>query len=172
MCTYVNAPRHSFHVLHYVHAPRRVPHLINHVNQRGWRRPCATPFTSSNVDVCAYVCMYTRHSRHWMLMTSTTSPVYSHGMTWMCVCVRMYVCHAYACPTYESCHVNAPRHLYEMPHENESCHSCEWVMSLMWMSRVNELWHWFVSQIWMSHVTYPNESCCTYECAHVNTSCH
>jgi len=49
---------------------------------------------------------------------------------------------------------------------NESCHTCEWVMSHMWMGQVthmNESCHtceWVKSHIWMSHVAYTNESCC------------
>ena len=54
-------------------------------------------------------------------------------------------------------------------HMNESCHTCEWVMSHIWMSHVthvNESCHiceWVMSHIWMSHVTHVNESCHTYE---------
>ena len=74
---------------------------------------------------------------------------------------------------------------------NESCHTYEWVMSLMshiWMSHVthmNESWHtheWFMSHIWMSHGAHINESCHTYEwvmshlwlshVTHMNESCH
>jgi len=42
----------------------------------------------------------------------------------------------------------------------ESCHTCEWVVSHMWMSRVthvNESCHaceWVISRMWMSHVTH------------------
>ena len=42
-------------------------------------------------------------------------------------------------------------------HMNESCHTCEWVMSHIWMSRVthmNESCHtyeWLMSHMWMSH---------------------
>ena len=52
---------------------------------------------------------------------------------------------------------------------NELCHTCEGVMSHMWMSHVthmNESCHtyeWVMSHIWMSHVTHMNESCHTYE---------
>jgi len=44
---------------------------------------------------------------------------------------------------------------------NESCHTCEWGRSHVWMRRVthmNESCH-----KWMSHVTHMNESCHTYE---------
>ena len=52
---------------------------------------------------------------------------------------------------------------------NESCHAYEWAMSCIWMSnvtRMNESCHaceWVMSRIWMSHVTHMNESCHTYE---------
>ena len=74
-------------------------------------------------------------------------------------------------------------------HMNESCHTCEWVTSHMWMSHlthmnashiatsqvnvthinesvtlINESSHTYqlvMSHIWMSHVTYLNESCHT-----------
>jgi len=73
-------------------------------------------------------------------------------------------------------------------HMNESWHTCEWVLSLIWMSHVthvNESCHtceWFLSLIWMSHVTHVNESCHTCEWVlsliwmshdtHANESCH
>jgi len=58
---------------------------------------------------------------------------------------------------------------------NESCCTYEWVMSHIWMW----LWHeqvktaWKLkatcecgmSHIWMSHVSYMNESCCSCECS-------
>jgi len=69
-----------------------------------------------------------------------------------------------------------------------SSHTCEWVMSHIWMSHVthmNESCHtseWVMSHIWMSHVTHLNESCHTYEWVmshiwmsrviHLNESCH
>ena len=71
---------------------------------------------------------------------------------------------------------------------NESCHTYEWVMSRIWMSRVthmNESCHTrecVTSHKWMSHVTHTNESCHTYEsvmshiwmshATHMNETCH
>ena len=52
---------------------------------------------------------------------------------------------------------------------NESCHTCEWVMSHIWMSHVthmNESCHtyeWVMSHVWISHVTHMNESCHTVQ---------
>jgi len=48
---------------------------------------------------------------------------------------------------------------------NESCHTCEWVMSHMWMSHVTRV---NGSCMWMSHVTRVNDSCH----ARMNESCH
>ena len=51
----------------------------------------------------------------------------------------------------------------DFTHGNESCHTCEWVMSHMWMSHIthmNERCHtceWVMSHMWMSHVTHANE---------------
>ena len=75
---------------------------------------------------------------------------------------------------------------------NESCHTYEWVMSHILMSRVPQyewvMWHiWFINQVNcpskdLSHVTHMNESCHTYEwvmshiwmshVTHMNASCH
>jgi len=52
---------------------------------------------------------------------------------------------------------------------NESCHTHEWVMSLMWLSQVthmNEWRHendWAVSHIWIGHRTHVDESCPTHQ---------
>ena len=46
----------------------------------------------------------------------------------------------------------------------ESCHTYEWVMSHIWMSRVTHMteschtYEWVVSHIWLSHVAHMNES--------------
>jgi len=72
-----------------------------------------------------------------------------------------------------------------MSHVNESCHACEWVMSLMWMSNVTHVWQswgtsislvawrrghepchaceWDLSRTWMRHVKHVNESCHEFE---------
>jgi len=42
-------------------------------------------------------------------------------------------------------------------HLNESCHTSEWVMSLIWRSHVTH--PWVMSHFWMSHVTHLKESC-------------
>jgi len=58
---------------------------------------------------------------------------------------------------------------------NESCPTCKWVMSHIWMSHVthmNESCHtyeWVMSHIWMSHVTHMNESCPVYHWAMLHT---
>jgi len=73
---------------------------------------------------------------------------------------------------------------------SESCHTCEWVMSHVWMSPVrNDRVRW-VSRVWIRHmsgmlisyVTRMNESCHTYEwvmshvwmglVTHISESCH
>jgi len=59
-------------------------------------------------------------------------------------------------------------HTYECTHVNESCHTCGWAMSHVWMSHVNhvnESCHackWVMSHMWKSHVTHMNESCHTH----------
>jgi hypothetical protein len=53
--------------------------------------------------------------------------------------------------------------------EIEVCHTCEWVVSHVWMShvsRVNESCHtyeWVMSHVWMSQVTHMNEWFHAYE---------
>jgi len=86
-----------------------------------------------------------------------------------------------SCPMYEgvmSTHESVMSHMWttwvapcnshiwmsHVTHENESCHTYEWVMSHMLMSHVthmNESRH-----IWTSHVTCMRESC-----LHMNESC-
>jgi len=73
----------------------------------------------------------------------------------------------------ESCHsyewVMSLIWMSHVTHMNESCHSYEWVMSLIWMSHVPHIrkschtYEWVMSLIWMSHVTHMNESCHSYE---------
>ena len=59
-------------------------------------------------------------------------------------------------------------HYRELKVQNEY-HTCEWVMSHIWMSHithVNESYHtceWVISRMWMSHITHMNESCHTCE---------
>jgi len=71
---------------------------------------------------------------------------------------------------------------------DESCLTCEGVMSHIWMSHfiyMNESCHTYervMSHIWMSHVTHMNESCHTYgwvtshiwmsHVTHINETCH
>ena len=57
------------------------------------------------------------------------------------------------------------------PHStmNETCHTCEWVMSHIrtrYVTRTHESCHtheWIMSHPWMSHVTHTNESCHTHD---------
>jgi len=51
---------------------------------------------------------------------------------------------------------------------HESCHTYEWVMSHVWMSHMGRV----MSHVWMSHVTRMNESCHTYEGVMSHVSCH
>ena len=67
----------------------------------------------------------------------------------------------------ESCHtcewVMSHMWMSHVTHDNESCHTCEWVMSL---THVDESCHtcaWVMSHMTMSHVTHVNESCHTCE---------
>jgi len=62
-------------------------------------------------------------------------------------------------------------------HMDESHHTCEWVMSHIWMSHVTRMKEmcqkeWVMSHIGMSHVTHMNELCRTYEwvMSHIWTS--
>jgi len=61
-------------------------------------------------------------------------------------------------------------------HANESCHTCEWVMSRMrHVSHVNESCHtceWGMSHMWMRHVTHVNEArhTCEWVLSHMWTS--
>ena len=63
-------------------------------------------------------------------------------------------------------------------HANESCYTYEWVMSHIWMSHVthmNDSCHtceWVMAHVWMSHVTHMNESChtCGWVMSHIWTS--
>ena len=71
---------------------------------------------------------------------------------------------------------------------NESCHTCDWVMSHMWLSHVTHviesfpLWNGVMSHVWRSQVTRMKESCNTYEgvmshirmnhVTHTKESCH
>jgi len=64
---------------------------------------------------------------------------------------------------------------------DESCHTREWVMSCIWMSRVTHInescptYEWVLSHIWMSHVMHTSKSCHTHGMSHVthiNGSCH
>jgi len=71
---------------------------------------------------------------------------------------------------------------------NESCHTNEWVVTHIWMSRVthmNESCHtyeWLTSPVCMNHVTHMIQSCRAYECVmqhiqmshttHRNELCH
>jgi len=54
---------------------------------------------------------------------------------------------------------------------NESCRTCEWVMSHMWMSHVSHVnescrtCEWVMSHMWMSHVSHVNESCLSTDIA-------
>jgi len=62
-----------------------------------------------------------------------------------------------------------------VPHVNESCHTCEWLMSHIWLSHFTHEWH-----VWISHVTHMNESRHTHKwvmshtwASHVShMSCH
>jgi len=67
---------------------------------------------------------------------------------------------------------------------NESCHTCEWVMSHVWMShvtRVNESCHtceWVMSHVWMRlvtywkcHVTHTNVICTGWEWVMLHIYC-
>ena len=53
---------------------------------------------------------------------------------------------------------------------NESCHTCEWVMSHIWMSDITQVVlftatatsTWKARHTWMSYVTHVNESCHTW----------
>jgi len=55
---------------------------------------------------------------------------------------------------------------------NETCHTCEWVMSYIWMSKVthmNETYHtyeWARSHMWMSYITH----LCSHRHLHTSTS--
>jgi len=71
---------------------------------------------------------------------------------------------------------------------NESCHTYEWVMSHIWMSRVTHTnkayrtYGWGTSQMWMKHVAHMDESRHAYEwvmthiwrrhVTHMNDPCH
>jgi len=52
---------------------------------------------------------------------------------------------------------------------SESCHTCDWVMSHMWVSHVthvSESCHtceWVMSHMWVTHVTHVSDSCETSE---------
>jgi len=74
-------------------------------------------------------------------------------------------------------------------HMNESCHTCERVMSHIWFSHgtrdpwhvmqfffyntpvtSHDIWHeWVMSHVWMSHLTYTNQSRHTMPCAFSKT---
>ena len=48
---------------------------------------------------------------------------------------------------------------------NESCHTCAWVMSHMWMCHVTRMNEWIIPQMWMSHTSHTkrvDKSCPTW----------
>ena len=69
-------------------------------------------------------------------------------------------------------------HEWAMSHVNGSCQlwmshvTCKWVNSTM--NKPCHTCEWVMSHIWISHVTHMNESCHTYEwvMSHINESCH
>jgi len=76
--------------------------------------------------------------------------------------VMVHICYTYKTKNFLCIYI---RH----QNRNELCHTCEWVMSHIWMSHVTHIkeschtYERVMSQIWKSHVTYMNESCHTYE---------
>jgi len=47
-------------------------------------------------------------------------------------------------------------------HMNESCHTCEWVMSHTWMNESCHTHEWVMSHIWIRHATPMKGSCHAY----------
>ena len=66
-------------------------------------------------------------------------------------------------------HGSTTRKLSQVTHMHESWHTCEWVMSHVWMSHIAHMhescltYEWVMSHIPMSHISRMNESCHAYE---------
>ena len=126
--------------------------------------------------------------KHICIYTSTYTDIYSSWWRWKWIinlCVYMYVNineWVTNLTMNESCHtcewVMSHIWLSHVIHMNESCYTCEWVTSHMSMSHVthvNEscrICEWVISKMWMSHVTHVNKSCriCERVMSHMWTS--
>ena len=116
--------------------------------------------------------------RHVMHATSRTVVLFESWQNAFCRCVTQCIvlqCVAACCFVLQNvaeccsvlqCSWAASQNYFARM--NESCHTCEWVMSHMWMIHVTQMneschTHEWSSDIWMSHVTRMTESRHTYE---------
>jgi len=154
--------------------------MRHHTYERVWVFWEATPLC---VCVCLCMCQMNEPSRSYESVHMTDS---SHDCFTCATCATCNRTHPYTRHNFFVC-VTWGIYICDMTHSHafrnigvdESCRTCEAVMSHIWMRRRTYEWVWVFSgatknmcdithlykcdsQIWVFHVTHINESCRTY----------
>jgi len=180
----VNESCHVTHMSRHYLRSSNTQKVMSHIKKSNhiWRTHVAYSWDMSHMNESCH--MWMSHVT-WLIWAGTTCgaamPKKSSPHTWICrrksLAGNVGSGEGYLSPLYFRRKLNmANRDVFtpqsEMCHityVNESCHTCEWVISRVWMSHVThmkESWHtyeWVMSHKWMSHGTHMNESWHTYE---------
>jgi len=155
--THTHTHTHTYtHTLTHTHTHTGT-HIHNHTYTH--RHTCKITITRTETDTHTHTHTHTHAHTHtqthrWagftcILLGQSPSNCFMHACVYMCVCVRMYVCHANACPSYESCHMQ-----YVMWMGHATYTQCLTWMSHVTLNEVNDvvMSHWMmVIDVAMSH---------------------